>query len=158
MEDHEPSDLIPLFNGMIISFINYELQVRIEPKTPEELAQAKFDASYPESLFQGTPRSAKEQVATKVNKAFAEPTPGGGMSNYSVPHSEREEAKLASKEPSLKGSIVYSERFEGTAPSQVHEGVRDETPAQLSSQKPSARQEPSQRSVKPPPTVEELVD
>lgn len=25
MEDHEPSDLIPLFNGMIISFINYEL-------------------------------------------------------------------------------------------------------------------------------------
>ena len=37
MEDHEPSDLIPLFNGMIISFINYELQVRIEPKTPEEL-------------------------------------------------------------------------------------------------------------------------
>jgi hypothetical protein len=33
MEDHEPSDLIPLFNGMVISFINYELQVRIEPKT-----------------------------------------------------------------------------------------------------------------------------
>lgn len=32
MEDHEPSDLIPLFNGMIISFINYELTVRIEPK------------------------------------------------------------------------------------------------------------------------------
>ena len=30
MEDHEPSDLIPLFNGMIISFINYELQVKIE--------------------------------------------------------------------------------------------------------------------------------
>ena len=25
MEDHEPSDLIPLFNGMVISFINYEL-------------------------------------------------------------------------------------------------------------------------------------
>jgi pSer/pThr/pTyr-binding forkhead associated (FHA) protein len=40
MEDHEPSDLIPLFNGMIISFINYELQVRIEPKLTQELAQA----------------------------------------------------------------------------------------------------------------------
>ena len=37
MEDHEPSDLIPLFNGMIISFINYELTVRIEPKSQEEL-------------------------------------------------------------------------------------------------------------------------
>lgn len=43
MEDHEPSDLIPLFNGMIISFINYELQVRIEPKLTQELAQAKFE-------------------------------------------------------------------------------------------------------------------
>jgi hypothetical protein len=45
MEDHEPSDLIPLFNGMVISFINYELQVRIEPKTPEELAHSPFDAT-----------------------------------------------------------------------------------------------------------------
>jgi hypothetical protein len=59
MEDHEPSDLIPLFNGMIISFINYELQVKIEPKTSEELSQAKFDPSYPKDLFSGTPRSAK---------------------------------------------------------------------------------------------------
>ena len=25
MEDHEPSDMIPLFHGMVISFINYEL-------------------------------------------------------------------------------------------------------------------------------------
>lgn len=25
MDDHEPSDLIPLFNGMTVSFINYEL-------------------------------------------------------------------------------------------------------------------------------------
>ena len=43
MEDHEPSDLIPLFNGMIISFINYELQVRIEPKNTEEMSDAKFE-------------------------------------------------------------------------------------------------------------------
>lgn len=43
MEDHEPSDLIPLFNGMVLSFINYELQVRIESKTPEEISQAKCE-------------------------------------------------------------------------------------------------------------------
>lgn len=47
MEDHEPSDLIPLFNGMVISFINYELQVRIEAKTAEELAHSRFE-SYPD--------------------------------------------------------------------------------------------------------------
>jgi hypothetical protein len=44
---------------MIISFINYELQVKIEPKTTEELSQAKFDPNYPKDLFSGTPRSAK---------------------------------------------------------------------------------------------------
>lgn len=43
MEDHEPSDMIPLFNGMIISFINYELQVRIEAKSPEEIANSRFE-------------------------------------------------------------------------------------------------------------------
>jgi predicted component of type VI protein secretion system len=106
MEDHEPSDLIPLFNGMIISFINYELQVKIEPKTSEELSQSKFDPTYPKDLFSGT---AKLQAATKVGKAFAEPTPGGGMSNFSIPQSQREEGKAASE--------VYSERFDGTAPS-----------------------------------------
>ena len=40
MEDHEPSDFIPLFDGMTISFINYELQVRIEPKSSEELSKS----------------------------------------------------------------------------------------------------------------------
>lgn len=40
MEDHEPSDFIPLFDGMTVSFINYELQVRIESKTSEELARS----------------------------------------------------------------------------------------------------------------------
>ena len=43
MEDHEPSDLIPLFNGMVISFINYELQVRIEKKSEDELKHATFE-------------------------------------------------------------------------------------------------------------------
>ena len=37
IDDHEPSDLIPLYNGMTISFINYELQVVIEDKDGHEL-------------------------------------------------------------------------------------------------------------------------
>jgi recombination DNA repair RAD52 pathway protein len=114
MEDHEPSDLIPLFNGMIISFINYELQVIIEPKTSEELAHAKFDATYPSNLYQN---SARQQVVTQVKNAFlAEPTPGGGLSNYSIPESPNiEEAKLASA--SIKSSSVVHDNFDGTKPS-----------------------------------------
>lgn len=57
MEDHEPSDLIPLFNGMIISFINYELQVRIEPKTTSEISAAKFENYGPLSSAPVTARS-----------------------------------------------------------------------------------------------------
>ena len=37
MDDHEPSALIPLNDGMIISFINYELQVQIFDKDEDEL-------------------------------------------------------------------------------------------------------------------------
>merc|ERR1712178_489360 len=29
MSDHEPSDMIPLHDGMVISFINYELHVKL---------------------------------------------------------------------------------------------------------------------------------
>ena len=37
MDDHEPSDMIPLNNHMIISFINYELHVYIDNKDPNEV-------------------------------------------------------------------------------------------------------------------------
>ena len=47
MKDHMPSDLVPLHDGMILSFVNYELKVRIESKSntaqKEQLAaQAEF--------------------------------------------------------------------------------------------------------------------
>lgn len=32
MLEHEPSDLIPLYDGMVISFINYEIRVNLEKK------------------------------------------------------------------------------------------------------------------------------
>lgn len=38
MRDHMPSDLIPLHDGMIISFVNYELRVRFEQKSNEEIS------------------------------------------------------------------------------------------------------------------------
>jgi len=39
MKNHIPSDLIPLYEGMIISFINYEIKVKFDKKTPEEVDQ-----------------------------------------------------------------------------------------------------------------------
>jgi pSer/pThr/pTyr-binding forkhead associated (FHA) protein len=37
MNDHIPSDLIPLHDDMIISFVNYELRVSLHQKTSEEM-------------------------------------------------------------------------------------------------------------------------
>lgn len=38
MNDHVPSDMIPLHDDMIISFVNYELKVSLLQKTKDELA------------------------------------------------------------------------------------------------------------------------
>lgn len=37
MTDHEPSSLIPLYDGMVISFINYEIRVNLEKKDSSDL-------------------------------------------------------------------------------------------------------------------------
>jgi hypothetical protein len=37
MKDHMPSDMIPLHEGMIISFVNYELRVSFETKSDSDI-------------------------------------------------------------------------------------------------------------------------
>lgn len=37
MKDHMPSDMIPLHEGMIISFVNYELRVSFENKSDNDI-------------------------------------------------------------------------------------------------------------------------
>lgn len=37
MQDHEPSSLIPLHDGMVLSFINYEIRVNLEKKDAEDI-------------------------------------------------------------------------------------------------------------------------
>ena len=39
MNDHIPSDMIPLHDDMIISFVNYELRVRLHQKTKDEIEE-----------------------------------------------------------------------------------------------------------------------
>ena len=41
MNDHVPSDMIPLHDDMVISFVNYELRVRLDQKTKDELEAQK---------------------------------------------------------------------------------------------------------------------
>jgi hypothetical protein len=41
MCDHKPSDLVPLQEGMVISFVNYELRISYLPKSEADLANQK---------------------------------------------------------------------------------------------------------------------
>lgn len=93
MEDHEPSDLIPLFNGMIISFINYELQVRIEPKTTSEITAAKFENYGPLS-------SAPVTVRTEI-KSQAAPSYSQAPHKEEVKQPHFEQTAVAHEKPSV---------------------------------------------------------
>jgi len=37
MQEHMPSDLIQLQEGMTLSFVNYELKIKFERKQPDQL-------------------------------------------------------------------------------------------------------------------------
>jgi len=59
MNQHVPSDMIPLHDDMVISFVNYELRVKIEQKTPEEqIDQTKAM----DDFFQGRGGTAPVQI------------------------------------------------------------------------------------------------
>lgn len=60
IEDRVPSELIPLHEGMLLSFVNYELRVKLEPRTQQEVnalahkAEEFFKARKPGTLgYQG---------------------------------------------------------------------------------------------------------
>ena len=67
MNDHVPSDLIPLHDDMIISFVNYELRVRLDQKTKDEVAAQQQEC---DEFF------ANRGASNPPGASYA-PTPGG---------------------------------------------------------------------------------
>jgi hypothetical protein len=69
MSDHEPSDMIPLYDGMVISFINYELHVKLSQKSADQIANEeellqKMEQSLPApNIDINQPTSDSNQVA-----------------------------------------------------------------------------------------------
>jgi len=80
--EHQPSDLIPLHDGMVISFINYELRVNLEKKDASEVKEqeskmnAKFEATMQASQSMGMtmPAATPEQIH-KEEEPEVEPKP-----------------------------------------------------------------------------------
>jgi len=77
MIEHEPSDLIPLYDGMVISFINYEIRVNLEKKDAsvlqsdeQQIQSSKEQFAKTNNDFQTT---VKAHAPTKVEEAKHEP-------------------------------------------------------------------------------------
>lgn len=69
--DHMPSDLIPLHDGMILSFVNYELRVKLVSKTNDEIKaqlkeQSEFFAAKEQELAGFASMSPAPVIATKA--------------------------------------------------------------------------------------------
>lgn len=78
MTDHIPSDLIPLHDDMIISFVNYELRVSLLQKTSDELnaQNAAMNDFFSAKYANGAPAPVPMQTPPEeeVREAPAEPT------------------------------------------------------------------------------------
>lgn len=66
MNDHIPSDMIPLHDDMIISFVNYELRVRLNQKTKDEINQQTASM---EEYFAGKYANAGPVAAAATEEA-----------------------------------------------------------------------------------------
>jgi len=62
MQDHVPSDLIPIYDGMIISFVNYELKFTLEEKTEDVI---KMQQKYMNDFFQNI---GQFETVEKINE------------------------------------------------------------------------------------------
>jgi len=64
MNDHVPSDMIPLHDEMIISFVNYELKVSLLQKTAEEIKEQQAGMNeFFAKLGQSAPTPARSTPA-----------------------------------------------------------------------------------------------
>ena len=136
MSDHEPSDLIPLHDGMVISFINYEIRVNLEKKDVEEIAKEEQKIRMMAEEFSKTASFAgtfKAQAEPAIEAPVQDPTPADeGAAVDSAPQVEMaaaEEAKgeIPPAEHDSAGEGAPEEKKSDAAP---EEAPKDDQPAE----------------------------
>ena len=75
MQNHEPSSLIPLHDGMVISFINYELRINLEKKDPEQLERENSQINERQQQLAATANFSGTIAASAPAQVIEEPTP-----------------------------------------------------------------------------------
>lgn len=134
MNDHIPSDMIPLHDDMIISFVNYELRVRLHQKTKDEIEEQKIGMDeYFANKYQGGGAAADlNAVAERPSEEVAQPTYTAEVQPNATPAVAPEEAQpaaVAVEEPAAAESqaAAAEEKKEEEAPKE--EGAQPEAAA-----------------------------
>ena len=70
--DHEPSSLIPLHDGMVISFINYEIRVNLERKNQDDVAREDLQIQQREEALRQTANMAGTMAAAAPQQLHEE--------------------------------------------------------------------------------------
>jgi len=120
MNDHIPSDMIPLHDDMIISFVNYELRVRLHQKTKDEInEQYAGMEEYFANKYQGG-GADPNAVAERPSEEVAQPTYTAEVQPNATPAAAAEEPQPAAEaqEPAAAESqpAAAEEKKEEDAP------------------------------------------
>jgi predicted component of type VI protein secretion system len=100
MNDHVPSDLIPLHDEMVISFVNYELKVSLLQKSSEELkhqaAELASQNANPNPLPSAQPPKQEPQPSPGYSAEVhpAEPLPAEASGEQQPASSEQKQEEL----------------------------------------------------------------
>ena len=122
IDNRIPSDLIPLYDGQLISFVNYELQVSFEERTQHEVnAISKkmkefFDERKPEMLgYQGEEVMVNPEVE-KAKDAAKNEADDNAANKAGTDKRENDKGKDEKKKKNLTTTIDKSAPISGTGP------------------------------------------
>ena len=110
MQDHEPSSLIPLHDGMVLSFINYEIRVNLEKKDQDVLDK---ESTAIHGRIQEMQQSASAMQNLGSTMPAQNPTPVVEEPvTVEAAQENLEEAKVAEKEAEEKAAKEAAEAEE----------------------------------------------
>ena len=162
MKDHMPSDLIPVQDDMIISFVNYELRVRLEAKKDDEIKSqqeaqhvffSKLQQDYEAAAHHSKDIAPPTQIIEEKKEEHVEPkqaTPTKHVEEKAPSPQKTPEKKEEPKEEHHE-EVKVEEPKEKT-PEKVEERekhVEEEKPKEKSAEKPKEEEHKEEKVEEP---------
>lgn len=103
MQDHEPSSLIPLHDGMVLSFINYEIRVNLEKKD-QDILDKESTAIHSRIVEMQQSASAMQNMGSTMPAQTPSQVIEEGPVTVEAAQENLEGAKIAEKEAEEKAA------------------------------------------------------